>query len=229
MAAKDTSGLGAAVRQWHAWAKKPQPTVHARKLGAIKLGPGSVITNDLRVTAVSRGLTLIGNKPLPSIEAPDSPTEAARSLQWAYVARFAGCEIAIKGLNRAFPDEAWFAKNGAALGVPEAIPPPRAGQAFDSEMKLCDFLDPWARGSHGDRPVIEAWLLGGEPRKTWTEVLATAKFLRNASVHGALSPTKLRELGIVNSKTMASGTTALHLAALNMDRLISYLVEGVVS
>ena len=48
----------------------------------------------------------------------------------------------------------------------------------------------------GDRTVFKLWLIGEQPVASWTEALTLSKALRNMSAHGALSASKVGELGL---------------------------------
>jgi hypothetical protein len=48
----------------------------------------------------------------------------------------------------------------------------------------------------GDRTLFQSWVLAESPVNTWDERLLLAKALRNMSAHGALSASKVGELGL---------------------------------
>jgi hypothetical protein len=49
---------------------------------------------------------------------------------------------------------------------------------------------------NGDANIMDSWLVHGRRTETWEESMKLAKAIRNASAHGALSATKVREWGL---------------------------------
>ena len=54
---------------------------------------------------------------------------------------------------------------------------------------MLDFL----KMGNGDRNRFDAWLTKRQPAKTWVDGVLLAKAFRSATVHWALSPTKVIE------------------------------------
>ncbi|MEC4815849.1 MAG: hypothetical protein SAK29_21630 [Scytonema sp. PMC 1069.18] len=44
--------------------------------------------------------------------------------------------------------------------------------------------------------MIDQWIVQSVPIYTWSDAVRLAKALRNATAHGALSPTKVQEWGL---------------------------------
>jgi hypothetical protein len=60
------------------------------------------------------------------------------------------------------------------------------------EEDASDVLD-FLRMGNGDRARFDTWLTKQQPVESWVEGVLLAKALRSATVHGALSPTKVME------------------------------------
>jgi hypothetical protein len=60
---------------------------------------------------------------------------------------------------------------------------------------LIDFLSL----ESGDAQVVEAWIVQSAEVASWTDAVRLAKALRNATAHGALSATKVKQWGLENA------------------------------
>jgi hypothetical protein len=54
------------------------------------------------------------------------------------------------------------------------------------------------------KKIIESWLVKSTPISSWVEAARLAKALRNATAHGALSATKVRQWGLENGLLVLS-------------------------
>ena len=78
----------------------------------------------------------------------------------------------------------------------EALEPPAVDKSSlkkwveeENGSEVLDFL----RMENGDRNRFDAWLIKQQPVTTWVDGILLTKSLRSATVHGALSPTKIME------------------------------------
>jgi hypothetical protein len=131
-----------------------------------------------------------------------SATDKRRGEQWRLVLSFSGFEtltkalLAIKGRGGIKPEHIEIVLN--LVKIPDHIPvevpahkPTDLDDWFsaDAQEELLDFLCL----DHGDAKITASWLVERKPMVTWLESLSLAKALRNATVHGALSASKITE------------------------------------
>lgn len=64
--------------------------------------------------------------------------------------------------------------------------------SIEGKSALANFLSL----SKGDQEIIEHWIVKSHPISNWVEAVRLAKALRNATAHGALSATKVKEWGL---------------------------------
>ena len=58
--------------------------------------------------------------------------------------------------------------------------------------EVLDFLS----AIKGDADIIQHWIINGQPVSTWVDAARLAKALRNATAHGALSASKVKQWGL---------------------------------
>ncbi len=63
------------------------------------------------------------------------------------------------------------------------------------QTALIDFLSL----ERGDAQIVEAWMVQSAEVSSWTDAVRLAKALRNATAHGALSATKVKQWGLENA------------------------------
>ncbi|MEW6492341.1 MAG: hypothetical protein AB1589_07490 [Cyanobacteriota bacterium] len=168
------------------------------------------------IQALSRGFYLTQSamqwqEPAAGCNTTDNPnaTHKARGVQWRLVMAYGGFETTIKTLL----------KPGKSLN-PEAIkvftdkcdlpayrlltPPDQKQENLEKWLKrpsrqgktaLADFLSL----DNGDQKIIESWIVKSTPISSWVEAARLAKAVRNATAHGALSATKVRQWGLENA------------------------------
>lgn len=165
---------------------------------------------DLVIKALSRGKALIQaavewQNPAIGQSETRSANDKLRGHQWRLVIAYSGFEIASKALmmpkwNRQIESgmyEKFIEK--CVLPAYEPIEPPAdrpklAKWLNKEEGALAEFLGI----TSGDRKAIDRWLVRSEPVGSWCEAYKLAKALRNASAHGFLLPTKIRDWGLKN-------------------------------
>lgn len=126
---------------------------------------------------------------------------AARGAQWRLVMAYGGFELLAKSLTatkRGGLDEKTLSDLIGKLSLPDfdTLVPPSIGKSslkeWMEEEDASDVLD-FLKMENGDRKRFDAWLAKQKPVETWTDAVLLAKALRSATVHGALSPTKIDE------------------------------------
>ena len=165
---------------------------------------------DLVIKALSRGKALIQaaiewQNPAIGQSETRSANDKLRGHQWRLVIAYSGFEIASKALmmpkwNRQIESgmyEKFIEK--CVLPAYEPIEPPTdkpklAKWLNKEEGALAEFLGV----TSGDRKAIDRWLVQSESVGSWCEAYKLAKALRNASAHGFLLPTKIRDWGLKN-------------------------------
>jgi hypothetical protein len=156
----------------------------------------------LRVASISRGWALLT---AAEIASPPSPKICdIRDAQWRLVMAYAGLEIAAKAiiggggpvkLAERLQPETRFAeipaptpqRGSTPMSTEDQFASP--GEGWKAEM-IWKFLGVGGR----DREVLQAWFSNGERITGRKEAIRLLKALRNATAHGALSPTKCRQL-----------------------------------
>jgi outer membrane protein assembly factor BamB len=128
-------------------------------------------------------------------------TATARGAQWRLVMAYGGFELLAKSLagakDRGLDEKAVDSLIGKlALPMFEPLAPPPIDKSslkvWMDEEDASDVLD-FLKMDKGDRNRFDAWLGKQKPTTEWTDALLLAKAFRNATAHGALSPTKLEE------------------------------------
>jgi hypothetical protein len=62
----------------------------------------------------------------------------------------------------------------------------------ENKSAIADFLSL----ENGDKTIMEEWIVKSTPVSSWTEAARLAKALRNATAHGALSASKVKQWGL---------------------------------
>lgn len=131
----------------------------------------------------------------------EGPAAATRGLQWRLCMAWAGFETWMGGLlatENSKLEAGALAKWSKGLPKLDAIEAPKAGKAIarwiDEEggEAVLDFLGV----NRTDRDTLKTWLLKGQTIADWASMALLAKALRNATVHGALSASTAKELGL---------------------------------
>ena len=124
-----------------------------------------------------------------------------RGAQWRLVMAYGGFELLAKSLagakDRGLDEKAVDSLIGKlALPMFEPLAPPPIDKSslkvWMDEEDASDVLD-FLKMDKGDRNRFDAWLGKQKPITEWTDALLLAKAFRNATAHGALSPTKVEE------------------------------------
>ncbi|MEG4350748.1 hypothetical protein QUA74_13475 [Microcoleus sp. LAD1_D3] len=153
------------------------------------------------------------DNPVAGNTLPNDPSTAnARGIQWQLVMAYGGFESVTKTLMN-------LRENNSGLSIADV-------QDFTSKCNLPDYiplippntdrkdLEKWLTKlstetpetgdellnflglKHGDRNLIKDWLVNSNPIEDWANATRLAKALRNATAHGALSPTKVKKWGL---------------------------------
>lgn len=130
-----------------------------------------------------------------------------RGEQWRLVLTFGAFELltkavlGLKGRGGAKPEQLAQLLTRVVLPpfVPIEVPPPPSPKQdirkyldAPTPAKLLEFLCL----DHGDAKLAGMWLYERKPITTWVESICLTKALRNSIAHGAMSPTKAKELKI---------------------------------
>jgi outer membrane protein assembly factor BamB len=182
-----------------AWKAKEDMSPRLACLGAA--------TEDAKATAgrihcIIRGHEMVAQAKLwagPSIGAGD--TAPLRGAQWRLVMAYGGFELLAKSLTTTkaggLDDKAvdpLISKLSLPAFEPLAPPPIEKStlKEWMDEEDASDVLD-FLKMENGDRKRFDVWLAKKKPVETWTDAVLLAKSIRSATVHGALSPTKIDE------------------------------------
>ena len=159
-------------------------------------------TDKARAYGIVRGHELVAQAKLwtgPTIG--PGKTAPARGCQWRLVMAYGGLELLVKSLSGAKGsglDGKILSDLFSRLVLPpfEALEPPAVDKSSLKEWveeengsEVLDFL----RMENGDRNRFDAWLIKQQVVTTWVDGILLTKSLRSATVHGALSPTKIME------------------------------------
>ncbi len=167
------------------------------------------------IKALSRGFHLTKaavewDNPVAGNTLANSSTAQARGIQWQLVMAYGGFESVTKTLmnlreNKSGLSIADVEDFTSKCNLPEYEPP------LDPPNKNRKNLDKWLTKSNGetgdellnflgvtkgDRKQIEEWLVNSNPIRDWANAAMLAKALRNATAHGALSPSKVEDWGL---------------------------------
>jgi hypothetical protein len=163
---------------------------------------------DQFIKALSRGTALVQaaiewQNPAIGQSETRSVNDKLRGHQWRLVIAYSGFEIASKALmmdkwNRQV-EKGMYEKFLEKCVLPDYKPrePPRGKPKLakwlnKEEGALATFLGL----TSGDKKAIDRWLVQSQSVDSWCEAYKLAKALRNASAHGFLLPTKIREWGL---------------------------------
>jgi hypothetical protein len=174
----------------------------SHRLAKFAATPDSDKAREARIHGIIRGHELIGQARSwvgPSIGS--GKTATARGAQWRLVMAYGGFELLAKSLagakDRGLDEKAADSLIGKlALPMLEPLAPPPIDKSslkdWMDEEDASDVLD-FLKMDKGDRNRFDAWLAKQQPITEWTDALLLAKAFRNATAHGALSPTKVEE------------------------------------
>lgn len=178
-------------------------SAHPDDPGYIKAVLGSLARGEALVAAATAWNEphIGGNK--------QTKADRARGDQWRLVMAYGGLETLIKTL---------LCFTGRGLGPAEfrsfvlrAAPPSvNSPKVRRGRRELEDWLNRPGNGAsnpiieflgleRGDAAIIERWLITGDDITTWEDELRLAKALRNATAHGALTPSRAVKWGIVGA------------------------------
>jgi hypothetical protein len=174
----------------------------SHRLAKFAATPDSDKARVARIHGIIRGHELIAQARSwvePSIGS--GKTATARGAQWRLVMAYGGFELLAKSLaggkDGGIDEQSLSALIGrlSLPGFEPLAPPPIEKSTLKEWMdeedasEVLDFL----KMDKGDRNRFDAWLAKQKALTTWTDALLLAKALRNATAHGALSPSKLEE------------------------------------
>jgi outer membrane protein assembly factor BamB len=172
------------------------------RLARLGLTEESNRTDNARAHGIIRGHEMIAQAKLwaePSIG--PGKTAPARGRQWRLVMSYGGLELLIKSLGGTKGNglDGKILENllgKISLPTFEPLEPPAIEKSslkeWIEEEDASDVLD-FLRMENGDRSRFDAWLTKQQAVATWGDGVLLAKALRSATVHGALSPTKIME------------------------------------
>jgi outer membrane protein assembly factor BamB len=182
-----------------AWKAKEDLSPRLTRLGAPSGDEGDKIA---RIHGIIRGHEMVSQAKLwaePTIG--PGKTAPARGRQWRLVMAYGGLELLVKSLSATKGnglDEKILSDLFGKLALPpfEALKAPSPEKSslkeWIEEEDASDVLD-FLRMGNGDRARFDTWLTKQQPVESWVEGVLLAKALRSATVHGALSPTKVME------------------------------------
>jgi hypothetical protein len=139
---------------------------------------------------------------------PGTPTDRARGEQFRLVMAHGGLETVLNALlpvgGRRRHEDAEMQGLLDRCGLDPYPPLPPPGQDLAELSRWLGFQE--EKGSHpltaflklnpSDTRTLRTWLLDGKPIKDWYAALRLAKVLRNSTVHGSLSATKVYRWGL---------------------------------
>jgi len=172
------------------------------RLARLGLAAGESSTDKARAYGIIRGHELVAQAKLwtePTIG--PGKTAPARGRQWRLVMAYGGLELLVKslsGVKGSGLDGKFLSDLFSRIVLPpfEALEAPAVDKSSLKEWveeengsEVLDFL----RMENGDRNRFDAWLIKQQPVITWVDGILLTKSLRSATVHGALSPTKIME------------------------------------
>src|SRR6476469_3947398 len=163
---------------------------------------------DRVIKALSRGKGLVQaaiewQNPAIGQSETRSVNDKLRGHQWRLVIAYSGFELASKALMmdkwKRQVEKGMYERFLEKCVLPdyEPIEPPRGKPKLEKwlnkeEGALATFLGV----TSGDKKAIDRWLVQSQSVDSWCEAYKLAKALRNASAHGFLLPTKIREWGL---------------------------------
>jgi hypothetical protein len=214
--------LKAAWKKWYAVVadfsmERPErgPAIHTRLVRFCDRHPDDLAHIAAVVASLSQGKHLVeaavrwhepvaGHPP----ESGGTPTDRTRGEQFRLVMAYAGLEtvlnalLLVEGRGRQGEDGLRGFLGKCGLGRYDSLSPPRRELAelarwlgFEEEQgrhPLTAFL----KLNPADTRTLRTWLLDGNPVEDWYAALRLAKVLRNSTVHGSLSATKVCRWGL---------------------------------
>lgn len=133
-------------------------------------------------------------------------THRARGIQWRLVMAYGGFETITKTLliNEKYltPETIKDFTHKCYLPDYSSLHPPAATRvnlekwlnkpSCEKKSAIADFLSL----ENGDKTIIEEWIVKSTPVSTWVDAVKLAKAIRNATAHGALSASKVKQWGL---------------------------------
>ncbi|MBW4629852.1 MAG: hypothetical protein KME49_31165 [Brasilonema octagenarum HA4186-MV1] len=165
------------------------------------------------IQALSRGFYLIKSalewyEPAVGHKSTDQLNDIhkARGIQWRLVMAYNGFEMITNTLliNEKYltPETIKSFTNKCHLPDYSSLNPPVATRvnlekwlnkpSLEKKSALADFLSV----GNGDKTIIEEWIVKSTPVSTWVDAVRLTKAIRNATAHGALSPSKVNQWGL---------------------------------
>ncbi|MEG4407189.1 hypothetical protein [Microcoleus sp. MON2_D5] len=163
---------------------------------------------DRFIKALSRGQALVQaaiewQHPAIGQSETRSVNDKLRGHQWKLVIAYSGFEIASKALMmdkwERQVEKGMYEKFLEKCVLPEYQPiePPKGKPKLTNWLNKEDgALATFLGLTSGDKKAIDRWLVQSQSVDSWFEAYKLAKALRNASAHGFLLPTKIREWGL---------------------------------
>jgi hypothetical protein len=147
-----------------------------------------------------------------NLDGKPNNTQKARGVQWRLVMAYGGFETTTKtllkmGRGGLSPGALRDFTNKCSLPTYTPLPSPKVARVNldkwlnkppatpTGQTALIDFLSL----EHGDAQIVEAWMVQAAKVSSWTDAVRLAKALRNATAHGALSATKVKQWGLENA------------------------------
>jgi hypothetical protein len=184
------------------------------------------------IKALSRGFYLTQSaiqwhEPAAGCNTIDKPnaTHKARGVQWRLVMAYGGFETTIKTLLKLEeslnPEAIKKFTQKCDLPIYSLLTPPDPKRenlekwlkktSHQGNSPITDFLSL----NNGDQKIIESWIVKSTPISSWVEAARLAKALRNATAHGALSASKVRQWGLESALlTLSDNLGAIVVAGL---------------
>ena len=144
----------------------------------------------------------------PGAQGGPTSTSQARGEQWRLVMGYGGLETVFEALlspHPRFPSYYQGAKHFSDCCALPAYAPLDAPSQHRGELaqwlktEVTSDEHPLVRFlglNNGDAGIFRAWIIEGRPVDSWPAALLLAKALRNATAHGALSASKVRQWGL---------------------------------
>ncbi|MEG4213822.1 hypothetical protein QUA27_00080 [Microcoleus sp. Pol14C6] len=170
------------------------------------------IDNVIKALAIGFHLTKAAvewENPVAGKTLANPSTANARGIQWQLVMAYGGFESVTKTLMNLRENKSGLTidhveKFTSKCNLPDYIPliPPNTNRRnldkwltkspTETGDELLDFLGL----TNGDRNQIKDWLVNSNSIQDWANATRLAKALRNATAHGALSPSKVEDWGL---------------------------------
>lgn len=198
----------------HEWVRNPTSGHCQHAVGHLdclwsRQSPDPLRLNQLILTT-GRAKELIENGLMwqsPVVGGRNSESDGFRGLQWRLIMVWGGVDLLFQELTNGKIGKPLLEKVCGQLDLPEfqSVPAPKRSsnlrywledqQIFDEDpinnlMKL---------SSTGVKTVFRSWLIDGHSVDRWEDAILLATGLRHASVHGAMSATKVRQWRLIDA------------------------------